>query len=129
MKFLKPLFILLLFIPFFANCQSPTTNLKSLSSTEFQKILLSEDVLLVDVRTPSEFNAGHIKAAKNIDVNNPDFAKQIKSSLNKKNLALYCRSGNRSKYAASKLANLGINMYELNYGFNDWVKNNLPVEY
>ncbi len=128
MKLIKNLFILGAFLPLMTFCQSTKSDLKSVSSQEFKKIIESQSVFLVDVRTEGEFQAGHIKGAINIDVNNPEFASLVKSKLKVKSLALYCRSGNRSKFAASKLSDLGVTIYELNSGFKDWVQAGLPVE-
>ena len=129
MKSLKTIFIICLFLPLMANCQSPKNNIKSQSSLEFQKTISTGNVFLVDVRTAGEFSEGHINGATNIDVNNPDFVSLVKSKYNNKTIAVYCRSGNRSKLAASKLADLGVDIYELNYGFKDWVQSGLAVEY
>ncbi len=128
MKSIKALFILGIFLPLMTFCQSSKSDLKSVSSQEFKKIIESKSVFLVDVRTEGEFQSGHIKGATNIDVNDPDFASKVKSNLKVKSLALYCRSGNRSKLAASKLSEMGVTIYELNSGFKDWVQAGLPVE-
>lgn len=128
MKLIKTFFILSAFLPLMTFCQSPKSDLKSLSSQEFKKIIESESVFLVDVRTEGEFESGHIEGAINIDVNNPDFVSLVKSKLKVKSLALYCRSGNRSKLAASKLTDLEVTIYELNLGFKDWLQAGLPVE-
>ncbi len=128
MKSIKALFILSVFLPLMTFCQSTKSDLKSISSQEFKKVIESKSVLLIDVRTDGEFKAGHIGGAINIDVNNPDFVSLVKSKFKVKSLALYCRSGNRSKMAASKLSEMGVTIYELNSGFKDWVQAGLPVE-
>ncbi|MDD3320203.1 MAG: rhodanese-like domain-containing protein [Paludibacter sp.] len=128
MKSLKTLLIICLFLPIMVSCQPKENNIKALSSQEFQKTISSRDVFLIDVRTAGEFNNGHIKGAINIDVNNPEFVSLVKSKLNKRSLALYCRSGSRSKVAASKLTETGVIIYELNNGFIDWMQSGLPIE-
>ncbi len=73
-----------------------------------EEYINSGEYILVDVRTPDEFKSGHIKKAYNIDFYNnleQDFLKQFPDK-NKKYL-LYCRSGNRSVYAARLLSGLG----------------------
>lgn len=55
--------------------------------------------ILVDVRTPDEFNAGHIKNAIDIDFENPNFVKEIQTLDPSKTYFIYCRSGNRSAQA------------------------------
>jgi rhodanese-related sulfurtransferase len=98
-------------------------SIKSVSSEEFKNIISSKSVILIDVRSESEFTQGHIPKAINIDVNGDDFEKEIKKIAKKdKQLALYCRSGRRSKIAVSKLSNLGILIYDLNNGYFEWQK-------
>ena len=78
------------------------------------------DYLIVDVRTPEEFSAGHIPGAINIP-NETIGNHEIPQLPNKKQLILvYCRSGNRSKQASEKLVALGYtNIVEFG-GINSW---------
>jgi rhodanese-related sulfurtransferase len=75
---------------------------------------------LVDVRTAKEYSEGHIPGAMNIDVNAPDFEEKIKVLDKKENVAIYCRSGRRSKIAAEKMTAAGFKVIELNTGFLSW---------
>lgn len=75
------------------------------------------DYLILDVRTPEEFAAGHIPGAINLPNETIDG-----SALPRKDqlLLIYCRSGNRSKQSAGKLAVLGYtNLVEFG-GIRDW---------
>jgi phage shock protein E len=66
---------------------------------------LKDDAQLLDVRTASEFNSGHIEGSKNIPFNAID---QKISSLDKsKPVIVYCAMGGRSNIAASKLKSQG----------------------
>lgn len=56
----------------------------------------------VDARTPQEFIEGHIPGAVNIDINSKDFIRQAASLDKTSPVAVYCRSGRRSKVAAEK---------------------------
>lgn len=78
------------------------------------------DYILLDVRTAEEFEERHIPGALNID-NEAIGTEEIPELPNKDQLILvYCRSGNRSKQASSKLAALGYtNIVEFG-GINDW---------
>lgn len=97
-----------------------TNSFQSLSNEDFAKVLLKKHIQLVDVRTPAEFAEGHLENAINIDVNNPDFVNNI-ACLNKKyTVAVYCRSGKRSKKAAQILVDKGYKVYELNRGLLHW---------
>ncbi len=86
------------------------------------------DIQLVDVRTPDEYNAGHIKGAININFFDADFVAQM-SKLNKdKEIYVYCKSGNRSGKSATKLEDAGFTkIYDLQGGFKNWSRSNLEV--
>ena len=63
--------------------------------------------VVIDVRTPTEFAAGHIAGAQNIDVEAADFASRIASLDKKASYLVYCRSGRRSAIAADQMAAAG----------------------
>ncbi len=72
---------------------------------------------IVDVRTPAEFNAGHIDNAINIDFDNSTFKGEIDKLDKSKTYFIYCRSGNRSGQAFSIMKGGGIkNIYDLQGG-------------
>ncbi len=78
------------------------------------------DYLIVDVRRPDEFAEGHIAGA--INVPNEEITDEMPELLPDKEqiLLIYCRSGNRSKEASQKLAEIGYtNVYEFG-GINTW---------
>ena len=78
------------------------------------------DYLIVDVRRPDEFAEGHIAGA--INVPSDDITDEMPELLPDKDqtLLIYCRSGNRSKEASKKLADIGYtNVYEFG-GINTW---------
>ena len=79
-----------------------------------------ENYIILDVRRADEFAAGHIPGAVNIP-NESIGTEEIPQLPDKDQLILvYCRSGNRSKQAAGKLANLGYtNIVEFG-GILDW---------
>jgi len=63
--------------------------------------------VVIDVRTPAEYAAGHIAGAQNIDVEAADFGTRI-ATLDKKGAYLvYCHSGRRSGLAADQMAKAG----------------------
>lgn len=127
MKTNKLLIIIGLLLSFIACSQTSQSKMKSLSAPEFKKIIESESVVLFDVRTKPEYDGGHISGSINIDVNDPDFSTLVKSKSKGKSIALYCRSGNRSKFAVTKLTDLKIEIYELNRGFIDWQQSEFPI--
>lgn len=90
---------------------------------EFARVIADTAVVRLDVRTPEEFAEGHIDNAINIDVLNDGFEAKAVSTLPKdRTIALYCRSGRRSKNAAKILSAHGYTVVELNSGYNGWKK-------
>ncbi len=99
-----------------------SVSFQNLSVSDFQKLLADTTVQLIDVRTPAEFEAGHIPRALNIDVKEVNFEKNIKTLDPSRPVAVYCRSGVRSRKAARKLAEKGFQVYNLDKGFLSWPK-------
>ena len=91
--------------------------------------LLQKDkkIIVLDVRTPDEFNQGHIKGALNIDVYQSDAISKI-DKLNKNTKYLvYCRTRNRSGYVVEHMMKSGFkNIYQMVDGFPGWEGNKLP---
>ena len=80
----------------------------------------SENYIILDVRTESEFAEGHIPGA--ICVPNETIGDQMPQELQDKDqlILVYCRSGNRSKQASEKLAKLGYTNIKEFGGINTW---------
>ena len=78
------------------------------------------DYIILDVRTPEEYEEKHITGAVNLP-NETIKTEEITQLPDKEQLILvYCRSGNRSKQASQKLADLGYtNIVEFG-GIKDW---------
>ena len=95
---------------------------KSVAVQEFANIIAdTTTIILVDVRTAEEYGSGHIENALNIDVKQDDFEKNAINMLPKdKTIAVYCRSGRRSKKAAEILSQNGYNVIELDSGYTGW---------
>lgn len=112
----------------FFSCSTPE-GLSSLSAGEFSTLLSQKpDLILLDVRTPSEYAEGHLPKSVNVDVLAPDFEQRAEAVLGKqRSVALYCRSGHRSKQAATLLSRRGIRVYELSTGWLGWVEAALPT--
>lgn len=94
---------------------------RSVGVEEFAAIIADTSVVRLDVRTAKEYGEGHIAGAVNIDVLQQTFAAEVEQKLStKKTVALYCRSGRRSKTAASILAPMGYQVVELSSGYAGW---------
>jgi len=115
----------------FGSCQ-PTDGIKTVSVEEFAQFITQPDVQILDVRTPEEFEAGHIQGAVMIDYRtDPDgFLANAEAQLQKdKPVALYCRSGKRSHSAAEILVKNGFKqVVELEGGILAWQAADYPVE-
>ena len=89
---------------------------------EFAKAVADTSYVVLDVRTPAEHAEGHIPGTHfNIDVLEDSYTETALKTLPKdRPVALYCRSGNRSKNAARILAENGYQVLELGTGFRGW---------
>ena len=94
----------------------------------FTELIADSNVVVLDVRTASEFAEGHIKGAILINQGLSDFVEKAKSTLPiEKKIAVYCRSGRRSANAAGKLANVGYKCINLKGGIIAWKEADMPV--
>lgn len=125
-------FLLSLFI---ISCQSQNNNTgtginETIDINTFETKLKSDNAQLIDVRTPSEFSGGHLKGAKNIDINSGAFETEIKA-LNKNNpVMVYCLSGGRSAQAADILSAAGFKeVYNMQGGIMKWGNAGKPLDY
>jgi rhodanese-related sulfurtransferase len=101
--------------------QIAETNYKVVSQTEFKTHIKGGKGQLLDVRTPSEFNNGHIKGAENIDFTGSDFKEKVAKLDREKPVLIYCHSGNRSGKASLILKELGFKeVYDLQGGYSNW---------
>ena len=106
----------------FSSCNSQNTAIKNLNPTDFEKGINQSNVQLIDVRTPEEFKEKHIALAKNININDANFEKQISELDKSKPTYIYCLAGGRSKRAAEFAANNGFKeVYNLEFGINSWM--------
>lgn len=110
-----------LFFSALFSCQPKAGNFKSLPVDEFAALIADPEVQRLDVRTVAEYSEGHIAGSINVNVLDKEFEKVAVDVLQKdKPVALYCRSGKRSKQAATILSEKGYKVYELDKGFNAW---------
>ena len=95
----------------------------SVNVQEFANTIAQPGTQIVDVRTAEEYATGHIDGSINIDVKKDNFKETATTLLDKeKSVALYCRSGRRSKLAAGILSAQGYSIVELDGGYNEWTK-------
>lgn len=99
-----------------------------MTPAEAEKLLATrKDVVVLDVRTPEEFAAGHLKGAKNIDVLDDSFAKNV-AALEGKPLLVHCASGGRSAQALPLLDPTKFSqVFHLNGGYKAWTDAGKPT--
>lgn len=120
---MKKLYVLILAALMLTGCTfgSKTAAYRQVSSAEAAAMMETEkNYVIVDVRTPEEFAEGHIPGAVNVP--NERIGNSGISELPDKSqlILVYCRSGNRSKQAAEKLAAQGYrNVVEFG-GIQNW---------
>ena len=119
-----------LFIALLFSCQPKGGNFETVSVDEFAEVISDPTVQRLDVRTVAEYSEGHIPGSLNVNVlDDEHFAQVSDSALDKSRpVALYCRSGKRSKKAAQILSGKGFKVYELGTGFNGWKEAGQAVE-
>jgi len=88
----------------------------------------NEAFTVLDVRTPGEYNAGHLENAYQRNFYDLDFSEQL-DVLNKNRIYLiYCQSGNRSGQAFTIMQNLGFaEVYNMLGGISSWMEDSCPV--
>ena len=106
-----------------------TAAYKNLSVEEFARMADDKTNVILDVRTPAEFAAGHIPGAVNLDVTASDFQAKAAALDRSKTYLVHCASGVRSARACDKLNQLDFpNLYNLPGGFRAWAKAGKPFE-
>lgn len=84
--------------------------------------------VILDIRTPKEFNAGHLKGAKNIDFYDDNFAGKIAKLSKEKSYLVHCASGGRSGRSMSVFKEQGFQtVYHLADGYRGWVAAKQPT--
>jgi rhodanese-related sulfurtransferase len=99
-----------LILPLFAACGSSTSSdagSGSEASLDQPSVVSSEGLIVIDVRTPSEFAEQRLDGALNINLQADDFVERISELDRNGNYAVYCRSGNRSAEAVAAMKTLG----------------------
>ena len=90
-----------------------------LTPEKFIEAIKDSTVQVIDVRTITEYNQGHLKGAKKVDFLRPtEFQSYFENRDTLQPVYLYCRSGNRSMNAAKYLKKRGFKkLYDLRDGY------------
>jgi len=108
---------------------TPATSVKNVDASEAAKLLgENKKIVVLDVRTPEEFAAGHIAGATNINFNGPKFKEQVAALDKSKPYLVHCAAGGRSAKAREILKELQFqSIYHLDGGLKAWEKAGKPV--
>lgn len=122
---MKNHFILLLFgIVLFCACNRTSNSDPQVAVSDFVEIRQGNpNTIVLDVRTPGEFNAGTMEGAVNINVLEDSFTEQVQKLDKNATVMVFCKSGGRSAKAKQKLLDLGFtNVVDLEGGITSWKK-------
>ena len=122
MKKVIHLFLVFLTMAVSTSClESKKSRVELITAEEMESILEQEDVQIIDVRTPEEYEQMHIVNAQNIDSESPTFDEDIVKLDRKKPVILYCKGGVRSAKCAKKMEDAGFEkIYDLEGGLSRW---------
>ena len=99
----------------------PDAPCQDINGAEFYERTLTEDVVILDVRTPEETAEEKIPGAAEIDFRNPAFESTIDALDRNRTYFIYCGSGNRSRRACKIMTDKGFRFtYNLDGGFPSW---------
>ena len=97
------------------------------SPQEMQKLKALDTVQFIDVRTIKEFRNEHIKGAQNMVYDN-DFKDKIDQLDKTKPVAVYCKTGRRTKICSRILSEAGFEkIFELEGGITKWKHEEFPT--
>ncbi len=117
---------LLLLVSLIAQAQNGPANLHPRQAAQWLET--DKNVVVLDVRTPAEYNQGHLKGAVNLDYNAPNFEQQLARLDKNKSYLVHCAVGGRSTKSLPVLQKLGFkNVRHLDGGIQAWQQAGQPV--
>jgi phage shock protein E len=102
---------------------------KKISVEEFEKMRQEKQAVVLDVRTPREFDAGHVPGAVNIPIASPDFKQRLSKLDKSKTYLVHCYRGSRSAAATREMSKMDFtSIYDFSGGMDAYQKAKKPVE-
>jgi rhodanese-related sulfurtransferase len=101
---------------------------KKITLEEFEKRKAEPDAVVLDVRSPEEFAAGHVPGAVNVPIQSDDFDEKVKGLDKEKTYLVHCAAGVRSGRACKKMTGVVPKLFDFSGGMNEWKKAGKPVE-
>lgn len=98
------------------------------ASQAYENFQKDPNVVIIDVRTASEYSQMHIRNALHIDLYAPDFQTRIRALERDKKYYLYCASGARSAYAAKMMHEMGFKEAYNIGGIRELIHTGFPYE-
>lgn len=112
------------FLPYLTAAQHVVDTSKKvnvISQKKFKRQMKNNEVVILDVRTPEEFNAGNIPGSILINYKDSSFAQQVNTLDKNKHYLVYCKAGNRSNKAVQYMLNNGFTkVHQLEDGYSEW---------
>ena len=121
-----------LFLPPDLGAQGAEDGYPNLSPSEAQEVVGKRSgdprFVLLDVRTPKEFQAERIEGAVMVDYQSPAFRDEMAKLDREKTYLVYCRTGNRTVGALKMMRELGFrNVLHLSSGITKWKEAGYPT--
>ena len=106
------------------------SSVQKVSAADVKATIDKKDkAILLDVRDPGEFAAGHLPGAMNISRGTLEFNVFNKIKDQNAKIIVYCKTAGRSTLATKTMNDLGYkNAILMDAQFEDWVKAGYPVE-
>lgn len=107
-----------------------TVKVRSIKGQEAKGLIETrKDLIVLDVRTQEEYDAGHVKKALHIDFYSPAFSKHLQALDTDKPYLVYCAVGGRSSKAVGMMEEMGFKqLYEASEGFKALESAGVPVD-
>lgn len=131
---MKKVLLALIFTVLLLGCKKESstiseTEVKLIPVEEVLNIVQMEEAQLIDVRTPEEYEEGHLANALNIDFFSDNFLQDMEKLDKSKPVMIYCKSGNRSNKSLNKLKDSGFTkIYDVDGGITEWKNKGFDVQ-
>jgi rhodanese-related sulfurtransferase len=102
---------------------------KKIDLNEFERMRKEKDAVVLDVRTPREFEAGHVPGAINLPIASPDFKQRLSKLDKSKTYLVHCYRGTRSAAATREMSKLDFqHLFDFAGGWDAYSKSHKAVE-
>ena len=113
--------LLVVLIAFASGCTAQQAIYEDVTKERFAEVIKTRDGMLIDLRTPKEYEEGHIEGSVNIDFFADNFEDEIAKLDKNKTVYIYCASGGRSGETLKLMKESGFKMvYHLPVGYDGW---------